>query len=165
MKTIALSMLVLLSMCGCNAQENKSEEKSNEKVIVRNVPKESWTVNKEVDEYGNITRYDSTYTWSYSNIEGDSVSVNVDSVMHSFRRYINRSFPSLWDEGFLYPEGEDSLFHHDFFSDGYFHKRWKKGDFFDSEALLHKMDSLHRLFFRETYPGATVPPELKEEKE
>ena len=163
MKTITLSIMTVLCMSGCNAQENKSGESTKESLQAKPQPKESWSVDKEVDEYGNITRYDSTYTWSYSNMEGDSVSIDVDSVMRSFNNYFNRNFPSIWGQGFMSPMWNDSLFHRDFFMDDYFHRRWRN-DFFDMDGMMQRMDSLHHRFFMENYPGAVVPQESEKEK-
>ncbi|MCB4234259.1 hypothetical protein LDL59_01710 [Kaistella anthropi] len=48
-----------------------------------NQPIEDIKVNKEYDENGNLIRYDSTYTYYYSNIEGDEIAA--DSIFNNFR--------------------------------------------------------------------------------
>ncbi len=46
---------------------------SDTTLILGNQPKEDIKVNKEYDENGYLIRYDSTYTYYYSNIEGDEI--------------------------------------------------------------------------------------------
>jgi len=144
-KLLALYTLVLF-MFACNAQNAESK-----KADKKNMPNESWTVNKEMDENGNIIRYDSTYTWSYSNIEGDSVSVNVDSLMQSFRQYFDDRMPSLFGDNFMKPLLNDSLLPHDFFSDDFFQHRFED-DFFDVEKMFQRMDSIRNQFFKDRFP-------------
>jgi|YNPMSStandDraft_1061717.scaffolds.fasta_scaffold00281_16 hypothetical protein len=45
-------------------------------------------VKKETDEHGNIIRYDSTYTWSWSNIDtGNSVMIKDSIYSHFFKKW------------------------------------------------------------------------------
>ena len=63
-KYIAL-LLVALHITGCNSQQEQTTETDNKNDIAQNVPpKGNWKVNKEVDEYGNIIKYDSIYSYS-----------------------------------------------------------------------------------------------------
>ena len=146
MKRLLVLSVVALFTFGCNAQ--KSEQ---QKEIVQNKPNESWTVNKEVDENGNVIRYDSTYTWSYTNVEGDSVNVNVDSLMNSFESYFGDRMPSVLGQDFMEPMLGDSLLRHDFFADNYFHDRFQE-EFFDVDKMFQRMDSLRNQFFKEELP-------------
>ena len=48
----------------------KSENNIKEDFIVK--PEEKWDVHKEYDEFGNLIKYDSIYSWSYSNVNQES---------------------------------------------------------------------------------------------
>ncbi len=128
----------------------KSHAQEDERPHVR------WEVNKKTDEEGNVIRYDSTYTWSYTNMEGDSVSVSVDSVMRSFRDYFNEHFPTMWERSVENPMLRDSIFYRDFFWEDYFRDRWER-DRFRIRDMMDRMDSLRNSFFNRHYPGS-VPP-------
>ncbi len=153
MKTLVVSMLVALFTLGCQAQDQsgKGVENLTGKKDSKNKPEERWIVNKEVDENGNVIAYDSTYTWSYTNTEGDSVDVNADSLMQSFKSFFNEKMPSLWGESLMNPMFGDSLLSRDFFSDNYFHDRLEK-DFFDVDKMFQQMDSLRESFFKQALP-------------
>lgn len=146
MKTYLCLFACALFATATHAQQNKSQ------------PKESWNVNKERDEQGNITRYDSTYTWSYSNMDGESVNINMDSIMNSFHSYFDQQFPSIWKYDFGAPVWNDSLLHRDFFNQDYFFNRWQN-DFFQMDNMFRQMDSLRNRFFYESFPGLSIPPQ------
>jgi hypothetical protein len=160
MKTHAIGFLMSLCMLSCSAQESEQNSPSasseNEIGTTTNQPKVSWKVNKEVDEDGNVIRYDSTYTWSYTNVEGDSMSVDMDSMMQSFNNYFDQHFSPMWNSSFNSPFRNDTLFHQDFFNDNFFQNRWEN-DFYDMDNLFHRMDSLRNRFFNESYPGFIQP--------
>jgi hypothetical protein len=162
MKTIVVALVIALVTLGCNAQDHsvKEKAKAGKGENTKNQPKESWTVKKEMDENGNVIGYDSTYTWSYTNTEGDSVSVDADSVMQSFRSYFSEQMPSLWGQSFIDPFMNDSLQDHDFFAEDYFHKRWEK-DIFDMDKMFRQMDSLRNQFFNEAMPGMQEMPSTR----
>jgi len=153
MRTFFVAIVVALFTLGCNAQDRsgKSHERSLQKKDQKNSPKEGWTVKKEMDENGNVIGYDSTYTWSYNTMNGDSASVNVDSLMHSMHSYFDQSMPSVLDHNLMDPMLDDSLLERDFFSDNYFHQRWKD-DFFDMDKMFQQMDSLRNQFFDQHFP-------------
>lgn len=74
---------MVLLFGACKGQEK--EPVSNQ--IVKNSvnkPKSSWNVNKEYDELGNLIEYDSVDSYSYTKSKGDSIKVNLDSIMGSF---------------------------------------------------------------------------------
>ena len=108
-------------------------------------------MNKVYDENGNLIGYDSTYVWSYTNVQGDSVSVEADSVLSRFKPLINSRYPGFlnnYDEMFF----NDSSFYRYFLAPDYFIDRWEK-EMSQSNELMRKMDSLKELFFQEQYPG------------
>ncbi len=149
MKTFVVALAVALFTSGCNAQDHS--EKGSDKKDLKNMPKESWTVKKELDENGNLIGYDSTYTWSYSTQNGDTLSLNVDSVMRSIKSYFSKTMPPVWDQSLMNPMLNDSLLRRDLFSDDYFYKRWKD-DFFDMDKMFDRMDSVRNQFFKQNFP-------------
>lgn len=166
MKTLTMAILTVMYVTGCVAQsgDKKIPNPDSKQSELQNTPKESWNVKKEKDENGNVTRYDSTYTWSYSSSSGDSVDVDVDSVLQSFDLYFNQQFPSLWGPRFMNPMHNDSALHPDFFRGDYFQNQWKK-DMYDMNQLFRQMDSMRNKFFDETYPGMMTPQDTKKETE
>lgn len=146
MKRIFALAVFTLFVLACSAQ--LSQPKTDDQPVS---PNESWTVHKEMDENGNIIRYDSTYTWSYSNINGDSLTVDADSLMQSFQRYFDDRMPSLFGDNFMKPLLNDSLLPNDFFSDDFFQHRFED-DFFDVERMFERMDSIRNQFFKDRFP-------------
>ncbi len=127
MKNIVIVLLVLFNVA-CTAQSQKQESINKSKPQ----PDISWKVDKQVDENGNIIRYDSTYTWSYSSSGG---SVNMDSLMREYGFNPRQNFytPS-WNHTFPLPN--DSFFNYrSYFND--MHKQmddWMR-HFFDDPFL------------------------------
>lgn len=156
MKKLAI-MLVLLSICSCKGQE-KDQQQGNEKNKDSSVmPKGQWNVTREYDELGNLIKYDSTYSWSYPTKEGDSLKVNLDSIMDNFKQYLGELKAPKWERDFYYFPKADSLFMKDFFTEDYFFRNWERHHP-DMERFMKKMDSLRNHFLREQHPG------LKESK-
>ncbi len=161
MKRITLFLLIPFLLTGCEAQTGEKAKKENpvisENLIPQNVkPKVDIKVNKKYDEEGNLIGYDSTYTWSYSTIHGDSTFVNADSVYSEFSPLFNRQFPGFdnsFKNGFF---DMDSLFYNDFLSPDYFYKRWHK-ELIEQENEFRRMDSLKNEFFKNRYPGLGEP--------
>ena len=162
MKRIVIFLVFPLLFTACNAQTDKKAGKgelaiSSEKPIPQNVkPKVDIKVNKKFDEDGNLIGYDSTYTWSYSSIQGDSAFVNADSVYSEFSPLFKQQFPDIgnsFKNGFF---GMDSLFYNDFLSPDYFYQRWHK-ELLEQENEFRRMDSLKNEFFKRQYPGLGKP--------
>jgi hypothetical protein len=149
MKYLVLIMISLFLSVSCTSQEEVKEKNNIQ-------PKESWNVEKKYDEHGNIIRYDSTYSWSYSNFDGDSVTIGIASIMSSFRPFFDNNYSSIWEEGFGNPIWNDSLLYHDFFSPNYFYNRYKQ-NFFEMENMMRRMDSIRMDFFKNSYPGLQNP--------
>ena len=156
MKNIIILLLLLVFM-GCNRQNKEKEVQeidSNEIVQDHTAvkPKGKWDVKKEYDEFRNLIKYDSTYAWSYSNIKGDSLRVNLDSIMDSFKGYINENKIFKWDEDFYYFPQNDSLFMSDFFKEDYFFRNWQS-EYTRFEEIMKRMDSTRNLFLKRFHPG------------
>ncbi|MGB5668310.1 MAG: hypothetical protein WBM53_15850 [Maribacter sp.] len=154
-----LAILLVLAFTGCKGQEKEKEEiKSDEKKEMVQEPKGQWEVHKEYDDLGNLIKYDSIYTYSYSNIKGDSLKVNLDSIMDSFRGYFKDNVPFEWKDHFSYFPKNDSLFMNDFFKEDYFFKNWERHHS-DIDEMMKKMDSVRNSFLNKYHPG------LRESKE
>jgi Ni/Co efflux regulator RcnB len=145
-------LIVLLAFFACNSQEKeKQEEKIGKQEETTIKPKEKWNVHREYDEEGNLIKYDSTYVWSYSNKFGDSLKVNLDSVMDSFKGYFEKS-PFIFGEEFYYFPKIDSMLERDFFREDYYFENWIR-DRAQFEDKMRQIDSLRNQFLKEQYPG------------
>ncbi|REE07715.1 hypothetical protein DFQ09_11145 [Winogradskyella pacifica] len=147
-------LLFVLSIIGCNSQENKEKEtqQSNKQEQDTIKPKETWGVKKQYDEFGNLIKYDSIYSYSYSNIKGDSLQVNLDSIMDSFKNYVNKNTSFNWKDNFSFFPENDSLFMDDFFKEDYFFKTWQNQNT-ELDKMIKKLDSSRNDFIRQFYPG------------
>lgn len=143
-------VLLVLGITGCSGQQKEKEDVQKKEKV--EAPKGEWQVYKEYDELGNLKKYDSIYSFKYSNIEGDSLIVNLDSLMNSFRGFFNERAPFPWKDRFSYFPDPDSLFMKDFFADDYFSQRWARQQS-DLEEMMKKMDSTRRAFFEKYHPG------------
>lgn len=147
------TLLLMFIIMGCNCQEKEKKQKENkiqEDSILK--PVEKWDVQKEYDEFGNLIKYDSVYSWSYSNIKGDLLRVNLDSIMDSFKGYFDKNIPFKWHEDFAYFPEKDSLFMNDFFKQDYFFRNWQM-QHSEIEEMIKKMDSSRNAFLKNYYPG------------
>ena len=156
MKSIIILFLLLVAT-GCNrkAKEKEVKEVVNYEIAQDHTavkPKEKWDVRKEYDEFGNLIKYDSIYTWSYKDIAGDSLRVNLDSIMDSFRRYFGDQMSAKRNRSFSYFPKNDSLFMHDFFEDDYFFRNWQS-QHSELENMIKHMDSTRNLFLKRFHPG------------
>ncbi len=165
MKKMMLIFLVPLLITACNSNNQKEQNKSDkgnkqEDTIGQIKPKVDIKVNKKYDENGNLIGYDSTYVWSYSNLRGDTVSVNADSVLTEFRPLFDQNFPALtnpsMDKFFM----NDSLLYYDFFNRDYFFNRWEH-QYRNMDKQLRQMDSLKRDYFKKHYPNLQKIPDSK----
>jgi hypothetical protein len=150
MLRILIVTIFSIFIVSCNGQNGTKDKLANHSDEVKK-PKTDIRVNKEYDDEGNLIRYDSTYTWSYSNIQGDSVFVDIDSAMLQFHSFMNDrrqfGFP-FYNEDIFY---NDSLFYQDFLDQDYFMNRWKESRYRMNRAI-QEMDSIKSLFFRQNYP-------------
>ncbi|QIY83201.1 hypothetical protein HER18_06500 [Chryseobacterium sp. NEB161] len=113
-----------------------------------NQPKEDIKVNKEYDENGNLIRYDSTYTYYDSNIEGDEIAA--DSIFNNFRNMFEDNYSFSTTPYFNDLFSEDSLLKYDFYKNDFFHKRFKN-NMQQMERLFWEMDSIKNKFSMEQF--------------
>lgn len=147
----------------CSGQETKKGNLAqNESENHIKEPKGNWTVNKEVDENGNLVRYDSIYSYSSGNIPEGFMPKSTDSLMNSFTQKFEKHFfsssdgtmPDLFEEGSPF---EDDIFK-DFFEEdsGNAAKMMKK--------MQESMQAFHSQMQQET-PLIPAEPDKKKEKD
>ncbi|HLW31330.1 MAG TPA: hypothetical protein VKX40_03640 [Aequorivita sp.] len=157
MRTLIFILAVAFSLNSCHGQE-KSEANQDMDALSKTEqnkqePKGSWKVHREVDEHGNLIRYDSIYTYSYGNVNGEQLAPeDVDSAIAEFRKYMEARIPEgFFGNDFVTPFSMDSL-RNSFFENGVFQNNWEH--FFpDMQQQLRRMDSLHQQFFQQRQPG------------
>lgn len=148
-----VAFLFILAITGCMGQEKEKDEISkDEKQEMAQEPKGQWEVHKEYDDLGNLIKYDSIYSYDYSNTKDDSIKINLDSIIDSFRGYFEDKVPFDWKRDFSYFPKTDSLFMKDFFKEDYFYKNWERHHS-DIEDMIKKMDSVRNAFLRKHHPG------------
>lgn len=157
MKKIVIIFAIPLLFLSCSGQgQQKDLNNKAQSNIEKNEPRAEIKVNKIYDDEGNMVRYDSTYVWSYSNVAGDSVFVDVDSVMSRFQPFMDAKnrfyFPFFHTEPFI----QDSIFYYDFLDNDYFMHRWENS-MESMTDMMREMDSLKSQFFRENYPALKQP--------
>ncbi|SHI57595.1 hypothetical protein [Algibacter luteus] len=150
MKTVYLIPLFCLLCFNCSGQDKQKSEAQALK------PDANITVNKEYDEHGNLTRYDSIYSYSYSS----NGKLN-DSLKLQFQQHFNNhNFfnDSFFDDFF----GKDSISGGGFYPDNFF----QKGFMNHNQHLQHmmkRMDSIQNLFFN-NFDRPIIPAEPEKVK-
>jgi hypothetical protein len=166
MKKVMLFLFAAILATSCNAQDSNTSTKNPEKHKTQqdsiNRPKGNWKVNKEVDENGNIIRYDSIYSWSSSSsIKG----MDSDSIFNRMRTMMHKRFSMLQAPGLNNFTEQDSIFKQ-FFSDDIF-----KDDFFSNgmpgfsnmDDIMKQMEAMRQNFFNDNY-RYIIPPEQTKPK-
>jgi hypothetical protein len=152
-----LALALSLFLAGCNGQTK--QEIANAKTDSIN-PKSDIRVNKEYDANGNLIRYDSSYSYYYSNIENDTLVG--DSIFTNFQNYFNQRYrfsnEPFFDNYFF----EDSLLHYDFYKQDFFSNRFRR-NMQQMDQLFWEMDSIKNYFFNRQFPEpAIVDPDKNE---
>ncbi|MEJ2594146.1 MAG: hypothetical protein P8100_03240 [bacterium] len=160
MKKLVILMMLPLFLTSCSGQISGHSGQDDSTTVLKKekeLPKADIRVNKTFDEDGNLLTYDSTYVWSYSNMYGDSVDVNIDSVMSAFWPFMDSRMTTL--SPFLEDRwwGSDSLFYNEFLNQDYFMNRWDQ-QMEEMRRMMREMDSVKGLFFRENYPELNKDP-------
>ena len=139
--------LFRLQWTGSKKEKNKNNTDST--LISGNQPKEDIKVNKEYDKDGNLIRYDSTYTYYYSNIDGNKTVG--DSIFNNFRSMFEDRYPFSTKPYFDNLFFEDSLLHYDFYKKDFFHDRFMQ-NMQRMDRMFWEMDSIKNKFFMEQFP-------------
>jgi hypothetical protein len=146
MKTLQLIPLFCLLFFNCSGQDKSQKTEDN------NIkPEENITVNKEYDEFGNLKRYDSIYSYSYS-----SNGKLSDSLKLQFQKHFKNH--SLFNDTFFDDFfGKDSSSGGGFYPDNFFHNGFINQDE-HIKQMMQRMDSIQQLFFNDSR-GMIIPPE------
>ncbi|MGS2739926.1 hypothetical protein [Sinomicrobium sp. M5D2P17] len=139
---------VLFAMVSCSGQEtsksNNSDLYNKEQAKTSDPkPQESWKVNKEVDENGNVIHMDSTYTWSFSSDGKELSPETMDSLMNHFRQNFGAGIPDAFGEDFFNSFPSDSIFLHPFSNDSLFRQSMEQRHKLFRD-MMRRADSLHR---------------------
>jgi hypothetical protein len=148
---IALSM----SLNSCNGQTKKQD---NEIKGDSAMPQTNIKVNKQYDKNGNLVKYDSTYSYYYSNIKSDKKLG--DSIFNNFKSFFNQQYFFSSEPFFNKSFFEDSLLKYDFYRNDFFRNRFRN-NMAQMDSLFWGMDSMKNSFFDKQFnapgPPKTVP--------
>ncbi|WP_157358327.1 hypothetical protein [Winogradskyella sp. J14-2] len=167
MKKVMLFLFVAILATSCNAQDTENSSKNPSDLEIQRdslqKPKANWEVNKEVDENGNIIRYDSIYSWSSSgNIKG----MENDSIFNQMHTMMQKRFSMLQSPNLNDFAEHDSImkqfFYDDFFKDDFFSNRMPTG-FLNMDEIMKQMEAMRQNFFNNEN-RYIIPPEPKENK-
>ncbi|MBW2961244.1 hypothetical protein [Mesonia aestuariivivens] len=112
MKKLALITLSLSFFWSCSSQTEKATSSKNYEDITGKSPQGNWEVHKEFDEQGNLIREDSTYSYSWSSVNGQQVNPQeMDSLMGNARKMMQAHMNSFNSSGF------ENSFDDDFFGE------------------------------------------------
>lgn len=146
MKRISLIVLAfILILSSCNGQTVKEKQETADK----NAPKTDIKVNKEYDKDGNLIRYDSTYSYFYSNILNDTILG--DSIFDNFKNQFNQSYffsQKPYFNDFFF---QDSLLKYDFYKNDFFSNRFRN-NMQRMDKLFMEMDSIKNYYFQQQFP-------------
>ncbi|MBQ0733333.1 hypothetical protein [Aquimarina celericrescens] len=158
MKRIVIILLGITILNSCSEKNkeveneptlsSKTVEEQDATEIAKTMPGARWKVKKELDSAGNVIRYDSIYSWSYSNLEGDSIEVDMDRMLRSFYDQVDNNFPLSIHQRIPGMFEWDSLFYKRFMQNESFRSRWEE-DFFEMQSAIERMDSLRYEFYKD----------------
>ena len=93
MKKVFLIVLGASTLLACHNKKEKTTASINSETgMEQSKPKGNWTVKKEVDENGNLIKYDSIYSYSSSGNSGNFSDESMDSLMHGFSKSMHQQF-------------------------------------------------------------------------
>ena len=158
MKKLAVVSMVALLAASCDAQEHKNSDlaQNNDRTL-KQEPKGTWKVDKEVDENGNIIKYDSIYSWSSQNNRHILTPEQMDSIMGDFRAAFGERFGDFNGEDFSGFFNRDSLFTKEFFGEDFMNGDFGM-DFSNFEDLREHMETM-RQHFMDKQPLIPAEPE------
>jgi hypothetical protein len=157
MKKSILFFLVAVLATSCNGQDSKHLKSGSAKSDTTKdsiaEPNERWQVNKEIDENGNIIRYDSIYSWSSN---GLLRSIDADSLIDQMQQRMKKQFSTFQGPRHLQSTEQDSIIKQ-FFSDDIFNSPLRS-NFPDINVIIRQMEAMRQHFFnqRQRY---IIPPE------
>lgn len=159
-KSLAIGSAFLLIFVSCQGQNQQDKKSLFSEPSAHNSssqhdslykPKINIKVNKQFDDKGNIVRFDSTYSYSYSSPNGMK-DLNNDSIFKNFHSFFNHKYSGLIEQQNNSIFFNDSLFKYDFFNNDYFQKRFELNQKM-FEQLFKDMDSIKKDYMQENYPN------------
>ena len=145
MRNLIISFVLFsLVLTGCNGQNNNKANDIKYDTTTQIQPKTDIRVDKKYDENGNLIRYDSTYSYYYSNIQKDTILR--DSIFNNFRNHLDGFYNFSSDPFFNDFFFQDSLLQYDFYNNDFFIERFRKNQE-RMNKLLFDMDSIKNNFF------------------
>jgi hypothetical protein len=152
-----IAILLTISLISCNGQVNPLD-KGNKTNPAQ--PQTNIKVDKQYDKNGNIIRYDSAYSYYYSNVKKDS-SLR-DSIFKNFKSHFNQRYFFSNDPFFNNFFFQDSLLKYDFYKKDFFLVRFRN-NMHNMDSLFWSMDSLKNDFFGKQFkvPKPQYSPKKK----
>lgn len=166
MKKLLILSFVSVTLTSCNAQEKSKADIAQNKVEPqKEEPKGTWKVEKEMDENGNIVRYDSIYSWSSSDNSRGLGKIDSDSLMQSFQSRFSQHFATDPQQDLSDFFGSDSLLMKQFFNDDFMDEDFSQG-FPSMEKMRERMQAMmQQLVQRNRQPLVPAEPEENENSE
>lgn len=151
-------MMMFLLTVACSGQKNESENLEPKESDKKNTtePKETWKVDKEFDENGNLIRYDSVYSWSSHSALNDLSSLDRDSLMQTLKSSFFTNLSGFKEQGFEAVFSQDSLFSKHFFNDEFFDSDFGN-DFMHIDKIRKQMLQKQKRFL-EKYQSEFMKP-------
>jgi len=149
------AIIISVALISCNGQTKSQETVSKADT---NAPHTDIKVKKEYDKNGNLVKFDSTYSYYYSNIKNNSRLR--DSIFNNFKDQFNHKYFFSKDPFFNDFFFSDSLLKYDFYKKDFFLGRFRN-NMNRLDSLFWGMDSLKDSFFNRQFnlplkPGASV---------
>ncbi len=147
-KLIIFPILTVLFLSACNSDKQTVEKKDDKNIVSAETikPDTLIKVKKEYDKNGNLIKFDSLYSYYYSNITQDSLLR--DSIFNEFKKYFNEKYFFSDKDYFNKLFFEDSLLKYDFYKDDFFKNRYMDNSL-KMDKLFKEMDSIKNNFFKE----------------
>ena len=140
-----IAIALSIALISCNGQTNKEKSAS---VHPEANPQTSIKVDKKYDSKGNLIKYDSTYSYYYSNVE-DNKNLK-DSIFSNFKNHFNEKYFFSDDHYFSDFFFQDSLLKYDFYRKDFFINRFRN-NMRMMDSLFWGMDSLKNTFFNKQF--------------
>jgi len=155
MDLFAIALSVTLISCNGQTKKQNGESFNNSAK-----PQTSIKVDKKYDNKGNLIKYDSTYSYYYSNLK-DNNNLK-DSIFNNFRNHFNRNYFFSTNPYFNDFFFQDSLLKYDFYRKDFFITRFRN-NMKMMDSLFWSMDSLKNNFFNKQFmvPGPIKAPKIK----
>jgi hypothetical protein len=161
MMLLTFAILLGLSICigqSKGADKSKMPELPKTSNEAKNKPQTNIKVNKEYDNKGNMIRYDSTYSWSYSS-DGTNAEIS-DSMMNEIKSHFNQeiSIDDFFSDAL--PQG-DSVSNKNSDLNAFFASRFRQ-NMEQMDKLFSEMDStrnkeLHSRIVPEKKKSQSIP--------